>query len=276
MRPETVSSMRAQVFDGELVWHVSRDNPFEGERNMANINHQHKLGRKMALDGGYDAMLIVEHDMLLPVGCIQKLWDTPAPVVYAAYMLRHGQKVVNLFRKEGKNVGMSISLYRGEVARARRWGVLEVSGAGFGCTLIRREALERIPFRGTDSPSDLPFAADCLKHGLLQLGRMDVACGHIDDDGRLLTVSELADQTARVLALQNVVTPSGPMKKDRYYSIDAELASELQRAGFVRITNPPGDPVREVSVAEDRETATVAKRTPRKRKRVPRNTDKAS
>ncbi len=73
------------------------------------------------------------------------------------------------------------------------------------------------------------------------IARFDVPCGHFDNNGALLEISMNGGIVSRVLALQDVVAgvmgQSVKMKKDRYYSIPVEAALELQRAGYVRITN---------------------------------------
>jgi hypothetical protein len=284
LQDRTAESVEAQEFDGEYDWIVNDDNPYP-DRDMRNVCHQFQMGRQMALDGGYDAMLCVEHDMILPPGCLQALWDTPAPVVYAIYMLRHGTRVVNLFQKNGSNnLGMSLSLYPAELRAARAAGVCEVSGAGFGCTLMRREVLERIPFRMSDHPPDLPFSSDCLRAGIKQMGRLDVACGHIDiESGYTLDPWKGFGMIARVLALQTMtVSADGSslaIKKDRYYSMSTESAIDLMRAGYVRITNEADleaeQAQREVATAPAAETATARvqkikpKRVRKPRKKAP-------
>jgi len=269
--PETVASVEAQEFDGELDYEIDDRNLHDG-RSMLEVCEKYRDARQMALDGGYDALLTVEHDMVLPDGCVQKLWDTPAPVVYAAYMLRHGRPVVNLFRKEGnKNLGMSLSLYPQLFKQAKKQGVIQVSGAGMGCTLFRREAMERAPFRVfEEKPPDLAFASDCVRRGVLQMGRFDVVCGHINDEtGEELKLDDETGITARVLALQDVTVNidgvSVVLKHDRYYSMPVAIAREYVRVGFVMITNEIDTGV-ELAVAEDFETSDppiVKRRTPR-------------
>jgi hypothetical protein len=262
LQKETVKSIKAMQFDGQLDWVVSDENPYPG-RDMRNCVFQFQKGRQLALDGGYDAILMVEHDMVVPVDAAQKLWNTNAGVVYGCYQLRHNMRAVNLFQHMGtRNIGMSLSLYPRELQEARRRGWTEVSGAGFGCLLIRREMLVQVPFRDTGNAPDLPFAQDCEKAGIMQIGRCDVVCGHIDVERgvTLWPFGKDGGMLARVLAQQDVnVNDAGKavaMVKNRYYSINLDTALELQRAGYVRITNE-ADTV-EVATstgAESRETA---------------------
>jgi hypothetical protein len=274
LRPETVESVETQQFSGDVDWIINEENPYPG-RDMRNVCVQFQRGRQMTLEGGYDAMLSVEHDMTLPPGAVQTLWDTAAPVVYAIYALRHGSQVVNLFRKEGtKNIGMSLSLFPDELKQARKQGTIEVSGAGFGCTLFRRDVLEAVPFRFGEYAPDIPFAVDCLHRGIVQMGRADVICGHFHN-GVELNPWKGGGVIARVLALQdvtvNIERESKSLKHGRYYSIPCDAASELQRAGYLQIMNDIENTTdeREIAVApvmQEREMAQVRKIKPRRRK----------
>jgi hypothetical protein len=241
-RPETVESVSQQTFTDyhhEISW---LDNPLPGRR-MENVIAQYQKAWKMALAGGYDALLTVEHDMILPANAVQKLYETDSPVVYGVYMLRHGIPTLSAWQYiNTTNLGMSLSLYPKEVIAARKQGWARVCGVGWGCTLIRREVLERVNVRSTGGgdAGDMAFATDCVRANILQIARFDVPCKHIMPDGTILDPYR-GGIVARVLALQTVNARVGqqslPMKKDRYYTIPPEDAYELQRAGYVKITN---------------------------------------
>lgn len=271
MRPETKASIEAQITDVPFDWEIGFHNPFPGQK-MRNVVAQYQRARELCLAGGYDALLTVEHDMILPSNAVEKLYRTDAPVVYGVYMLRHGTPTLNAWRYEGsRNLGMSLSLYPDEVRAAMRRGWVEVCGTGWGCTLIRREVLERLQIHSNNESDagDITFSTECIRTGIKQIARFDVLCGHILPDGRVLRVGDKMGVVARVLAQENVtVNVEGStvaMKKGRYYSIPYELGYELQRAGFVQITNEGTE--REIAtLTPDLETAvaTVTKRKPKK------------
>lgn len=270
LRPETVESVKAQEFDGTLTHEISDYNPYPGNRNMANVLAQYQRARQMALDGGYDGLLTVEHDMRIPPDAAQTLWDDGAEVVYGLYILRHGANVLNAWRYEGTNgMGMSLSLYPADLREARKHKAIRVSGVGFGCTLIRRKTLESIPFRGVEnSGPDMPFAVDCLKRGITMIARMDVHCDHYHE-GNWLTVSNEGNPIARFLPAVdmnvNVNGSSVALRKDVYASLPTAVASELQRAGYGRITNDAGSEGRETAVTEAHETATAPAQKPKRK-----------
>jgi hypothetical protein len=157
---------------------------------MRNVLAQYSHARELCLSGPYDALVTIEQDMILPPHALATLWEDGAAVVYGTYMLRHGMPVINALRHENqRNLGMSLSLYNGALAQASKAERIEVSGVGFGCTLIRRSVLEAIPFRQDDAGNapDMPFARDCLQRGIEQIARFNVRCGHIHE-GEILSV----------------------------------------------------------------------------------------
>lgn len=238
LQPETVKSIKALEYDGD--WVLSDENPYPG-RDMRNCGHQFAKGRELALAGGYDGLLTVEHDMIIPPDAPSLLWTTDAPVVYGCYQFRHGMAVINLFQKlPVPAVGQSLSHYPDELRAARAAGQVEVSGCGFGCTLIRRDVLERVPFQVGQSAPDMPFAQDCVRLGIRQMGRTDVLCGHIDTDKQttLWPFRGLGMET-RVVALQNVtINDNGRgvvMLAGQQYTVGLDAAIEHGRAGYVRI-----------------------------------------
>lgn len=236
---ESVSLQTFTDYDHEVSW----NNPLP-ERDNANVVAEYQRAREMCLAGGYDALLTIEHDMIIPPNTIEKLYNTDAPVVYGVYMLRHGTPTLNAWQYvNNRNLGMSLSLYPNEVKKAHSQGWIEVCGTGWGCTLIRREVLERLTIHsaGGKDAGDLTFSTECLRNGFRQIARFDVPCGHILPDGKVLEVGETGGIVNRVYALidvtVNVDGQSLAMKKGRYYTVPLTVGQELQRAGYVRITN---------------------------------------
>lgn len=242
-RPETMASVSQQVTDIPFVHEVSWQTPIPGQK-FKNVVAQYQRAWQMALAGGYDGLLTVEHDMVIPANAVQKLWETDSPVVYGVYMLRHGTPTLSAWQYvNNKNLGMSLSLYPQEIKAARARGWVEVCGVGWGCTLIRREVLTRLTVHGNDEhdAGDLAFGIDCVRAGIKQIARFDVPCGHFDHNGNLLEISMNGGVVSRVYALTNVTVnvngSSVPMVRGRYYTVPNDVGSELARAGFVRIEN---------------------------------------
>jgi hypothetical protein len=267
---ESVSQQQTLVpYVHEVSWH----NPFPGERNMANVVAQYQRAWQLCLAGDYEALLTVEHDMVLPPDAVQKLWETDAPVVYAVYMLRHGTPTLSAWRYENRrNLGMSLSLYHADLAAFRKQGWGKVSGVGWGCTLIRRQVLEKIRVKTmAGDAGDVNFATDCVQAGISMIARFDVACDHIMPDGTLLSPFQNGGIVDRVLALADVVCSvdghSQPLKKGSYYTLPPDVAGNLQRAGYVRFTNPQeGREQADISEREIAVNPVISKRATRKAK----------
>lgn len=154
------------------------------------IADKYSAGRAIALEHGYDAMLTVESDMRVPPDALRQLAAADAPVAYGLYAFRQQDRpLLNAFPVMDPDTMVAYPLSRvPERLRAAWGGVVEVDGCGLGCTLIRREALEAVPFRidrtrrhgdGSLSHCDWYFALDCLERDVRQVAHLGVHCGHI-------------------------------------------------------------------------------------------------
>jgi len=119
-------------------------------------------------------------------------------------------------------------------------GWLEVSGVGFGCTLIYRRVLEKLEMRGGDHPApDNYFATDCLRAGFKQVCRFDVQCGHINNDVILWPLG--GDNLNTVKIYVNISFNANLSGRSEHFEAGSEAempesdALEYARAGFVTI-----------------------------------------
>jgi len=158
------------------------------------IAAQYNEARRLTLDGGYDALLTVECDMLVPRNALRRLLALHADVAYGLYTLRRPPWEWSAYSVIEGMAAWPLSQVP-DVAR-RDWGnVVEVDGIGLGCTLIRRHVLERVRFRadgllhhdGQRSYNDWYFGQDCAAAGYRQVCDTAVICGHVHPattDGR--------------------------------------------------------------------------------------------
>jgi hypothetical protein len=190
----------------------ANDNPFD--EPYENIAYQHNKARSMVLQGGYDALLSIEADMIIPPDAIGKLIDANADISYGLYVWRHKKARWNAYKTVDLWGGESVSLdHTGEDARAA-WGkVIDVAGLGMGCTLISRDTLKRLRFRLHDGShswieeehardferlridprrerkgmvcDDWLLAMDAQHYGFTQRADCGLICGHITDEGIL-------------------------------------------------------------------------------------------
>lgn len=138
--------------------------------------------RFMALTGGYDALLLVQDDVIVSPDALQRLSAVlvgGADVAYSLAVRRDGGHHWSaLTEMDGEDVGRALSE---DEQRARKaWGrVIDVDGIALYCTLINRRALEVMTgeMRGMHA-ADWYMAEDWKRAGLVQ--RCDTACrvGH--------------------------------------------------------------------------------------------------
>jgi len=152
-----------------------------------NLADKHNEARRMVLAGPYDALLMVEADMVIPPDALEKLTSVDADVVYGLYVNRHGWRQWLCFTHLDR-VG-SVSLSANPPMAKAVWGApIESRGAGMGCTLIHRHVLETLQFRippQEDVADDWMFSLDCQDLGYRQVHHTGVVCGHISPQGIL-------------------------------------------------------------------------------------------
>lgn len=188
LQPETVASVDAQEHGHQVTWCVDREQAHRAPDHR-NVLASYRKAQQRALAEGYDALLTVEHDIVLPEGAVETLASTAGDVVYGVYLLRWGDFVLNTFEYIGdRNLGESLGFFPEKLASAYKAGVVRVSGMGWGCTLIRRKALETVDLPATwpeNPPYDVMFARRCVQAKLKMMANFDILCGHMKH-GRML------------------------------------------------------------------------------------------
>lgn len=256
-----------QDYAGEWDWVADDDDPFPPPDHR-NVLAKYQRAQKQALAGDYyDALVTVEHDMVLPLDALTKLVAANKPVIYGVYMLRHGSTVLNAWRREGtKALGQSLSLFPDELGRAKRAGLWPVSGCGWGCTFIRRDVLAAVPFHDGGEQNlagDLVFAVDCLRQGFEAYAHFGVQCGHVHDGVVLWPFDTATGETMRYIAMAtiNTVVDGKPVHLDAGQEFEAlKTPIDLLRAGYARpaVEYAPVEAATDTA-AERRETATTGK-----------------
>jgi hypothetical protein len=201
LEPETIKAIFGLEWGGALSVLFQRDNPVtcEDPREQAvrNHYHQYKRGRSAFLAGSYDAMLVIESDIVPPKDTLTRLFSLQADLAYGCYYFQKND-VVNVFERyqvspgqpPARNIGESLSvrgLWPGAVAQ----GVIECSGGGLGCVLIQRHVLEAISFRigwpESKAHCDSYFTIDVYKAGYSMKADTGVLCGHKTEEGVIKT-----------------------------------------------------------------------------------------
>lgn len=190
LEAETVRSIFSLEWGGPLTILLQRDNPTKNP--YKDHLHQYQRGREAFLAGPYEAMLIIESDLILPKDALKRLAALDMDVAYGCYMYRDGQ-VVNLLERyypwpeQANNPGESLSI-RHMWNAAQKKGIIDVSGSGLGCVLVKRRVIEAIPFtyemtHDGKQYMDFPWTCAVYDAGYRMMADTDVQCGHIDRDG---------------------------------------------------------------------------------------------
>lgn len=176
----TLTSLFRMAWDGPIDYVFGRDDHEPLMDFYPELTRKYNDGREMALQGGYDALLTVEADMIVPPLTLKRLTALDTDVAYGLYCSRHGRYQWLAFTELEETRGVSLAEDHERAVTA--WGqAVETAGVGLGCTLIWRHVLEQIPFRVEPhgSANDWYFSLDLLKHGFRQMHDLGVVCGHI-------------------------------------------------------------------------------------------------
>ena len=254
---ETLESVeKLTIPDGvELEVEISTNNPNKitgnSKQDHENTLYQYRYARQRILSGDYDYLFTVEHDMIIPEDALTKMLATDADVIYGLYLLRHFKPVLNALRSVNSRwPDASLTMFPEIVKKAKAQGWIEVSGVGFGCTLIKRRVLEKLDMRrseiGGHPCPDMPLAADCMRNGFKQICRFDVICGHIKPDGDVLIPFERGENMSKSIKIYvmrefvaNIGGKSVPYKEGATAEMPEEYVDDYMRCGFIAYAAEP-------------------------------------
>jgi hypothetical protein len=185
LEPETVAAIFGQDYAGAMDFYFTRDNPYSQgvQRGYYNIWHNLTKARRHFLAANYDAMLIVESDIIPPADALKKLSSLDADIAGGLYVMRHDAPVVNAFVYVPNQTSPGTYLLKRELA-----GVVLTNGVCMGITLIHRHVIESVPFRMHESAApDWAFMTDCNAAGFVTVCDTSIACGHKKPTGEILT-----------------------------------------------------------------------------------------
>ena len=139
---------------------------------------------KKAMEGGYDAVLMVDSDMIVPEDALIKMTEIPADIVLGCYPRKNTRKgEVELF-KLGHADFVNRYTYEELPSEPR----IQVKGGGFGCALVRTVLFKQLPYpwfkytlynNGTHLSEDLYFC-HCANSAMIKvMADTRVRCGHL-------------------------------------------------------------------------------------------------
>jgi len=151
------------------IHHVNR-----GKNSRDALSDSQNYIRKYFLNNNYDYLLLVESDLIPRPDTLSRLINHDKPVVGSLYFIGADKIkmpcVFLLDYKKDKGVMGTRLIKPKEINSYVYKGLKKVHGCGFGCTLIRRDVVERFVFwtdeRFDNKHSDVYFYMDLQNEGV--------------------------------------------------------------------------------------------------------------
>lgn len=215
VHPLAKKSIEELEWAGKLTYLMMRH---DHKRRTDNVDLLEKMqaARDIFIAGKYDALLVIEADMVVPPHALTSMAKAAvsanADVVYGLYCSRKDMRWLAFDSLDGR-LGHSLSETAGKPEEVFGGSTVVTKGAGFGCTLMKRNVLEAFNFRQDedDHAPDWSFSFDCVKRGFKQIHDLGVVCGHV-----------LSSDPLRVL---------WPTATNPYYSIEEFGRNFMANAG---------------------------------------------
>lgn len=190
--PDTFKS----IYDLDVSGH---DVAFEFVRGYDCATARNKIAR-LAINGGYDYVLMVDNDVVLPKDAIVNLLDDPKDVCLGYYAHRDADNiyrgrtcVCKLQKPSGAryfNYPLESEYTAKELAELKEAGQfkMRIHGGGMGCALIKTNVFNRTKYPWYDWANykdggmlseDLYFCENCRKTSIQIYTDTRVNCGHM-------------------------------------------------------------------------------------------------
>lgn len=147
---------------------------------------------RLALDGAYDYVFMVDNDITLPSDALLNLLETPTDVCLGYYASRNADNLYSgklaLFRLGESDYTQEYPGIELKALRERGICRIKVHGGGMGCALIKTDVLRQLsaPWfkyvtydNGAVLSEDLYFCEKCNNAGIDIYADTRVACGHL-------------------------------------------------------------------------------------------------
>lgn len=177
----SLASIRALQHEDILRVDFLTDAPNPDLTAWQNLLPKNQEARQRCLSDGFDYLLLIEDDIIVPPDALLKLMAADADVAYGLTCWRREPHCWSAGLITGPSDAEHITAdMRPDIMRGI-WGrVVDIQGCGLFCTLIRRRVLEAVDFtlRGSRA-ADFYFAVDVRKKGFSQKVDTTILCGHV-------------------------------------------------------------------------------------------------
>lgn len=146
------------------------------------------LIREYFLSKDYDYLFFVESDIIPPLDIVEKLMIHEKPVCAAPYLTFKREATKSILSENdviGDGFAMSRMLSPAEAFLFTDGDLKQTTAAGFGCVLIERWVIEKIPFRidlSRDTHTDSMFYEDLLYEKIPAYFDSSIWVDHINSD----------------------------------------------------------------------------------------------
>lgn len=137
---------------------------------------------KIAMDGGYDYVFMVDSDIVLQNDALNKLlYESNKDIVLGLYSKKYSDEI-EIF-KDG--IYDYTDIYKPKDLTS---GLVRIKGGGLGCALIKTSVFDKLKFpyfkyvtydNGSLLSEDLYFCEEAAKADIEIYANMDVRCGHV-------------------------------------------------------------------------------------------------
>lgn len=138
------------------------------------------LIREIVLRGAYSHLLFLDQDVMLPPHGLARLLQHSLPVVSGIYCKdEDGERYAMVVLPDWQTRPGGIKVTPLILLEGR--GLVEIEAAGFGCLLIERRLVEKLPFRydlAVNMGTDLTFCADVRSLGCPIYCDSQLRCEH--------------------------------------------------------------------------------------------------
>jgi len=140
------SKLRRQGY--KKIIHLPRDTT-----SRRSIAHSTEYIRQYALDNGYDYIMMIETDIIVPVDIIQRLLNKNKDIIGGVYEVgvkgsTDAPRRICIQQPYQDNLLEFVEVEEGYKMLGQ--GIQQVGGMGLGCVLIKKNIFKEFPFKYTD------------------------------------------------------------------------------------------------------------------------------